>query len=68
MAKKNLEKNRGAIMERRKGDRRASAIRPSFPLLTVSGRVMEDRRNHADRRVNSIRALFLDIIKGGRTS
>ena len=53
-------------MERRKVDRRVSATTPSFPLLTVHGRVMDDRRKQADRRINNIQALFLGVIDGDR--
>ena len=37
-------------MERRKSVRRASTAAPPFPLLTVHGRIMEDRRERPDRR------------------
>ena len=53
-------------MERRQADRRVSGRTPPFPLLTVSGRVMDDRRKQPDRRINNIQALFLGVIKGGR--
>jgi hypothetical protein len=53
-------------MERRQADRRVSGRTPPFPLLTVSGRVMDDRRKQPDRRINNIQALFLGVIKGDR--
>jgi hypothetical protein len=53
-------------MERRKADRRVSSTRPLFPLLTVYGRVMNDRRKQPDRRINNIQALFLGVIDGDR--
>ncbi len=53
-------------MEKRKSERRVSSTTPPFPLLTVHGRVMEDRRKQPDRRINNIQALALDIIDGDR--
>jgi hypothetical protein len=53
-------------MERRKADRRVSATTQFFPLLTVYGRIMEDRRKQPDRRINNIQALFLGVIDGDR--
>lgn len=53
-------------MERRKDERRVSATTPAFPLMTVAGRVMEDRRKQPDRRIHNIQALFLDVINGDR--
>jgi hypothetical protein len=53
-------------MERCKVDRRISAATPPFPLLTVHGRIMEDRRKQPDRRINNIQALFLGVIDGDR--
>jgi hypothetical protein len=53
-------------MERRKADRRVSATTPPFPLLTVYGRIMDDRRKQPDRRINNIQALFLGVIDGDR--
>jgi hypothetical protein len=55
-------------MERRNTDRRVSVITAAFPLLTVSGRIMEDRRKQADRRINNIQALFLGVISGDSKS
>ena len=49
-------------MERRKEERRVSATTRAFPLMTVAGRVMEDRRKQPDRRIHNIQALFLDVI------
>ena len=51
-------------MERRKEDRRTSVTAPEFPLMTVTGRVMQDRRRQPDRRINNIQALFLNVIDG----
>jgi hypothetical protein len=51
-------------MERREKERRAFGGVQQFPLLTVSGRVMEDRRRQPDRRLNNIRAMFLGVISG----
>ena len=53
-------------MERRKEDRRLSVITPAFPLMTVRGRIMVDRRKQPDRRINNIQALFLNVINGDR--
>lgn len=53
-------------MERRKADRRVSSTTPPFPLLTVHGRIMDDRRKQPDRRINNIQALFLGVIDGDR--
>lgn len=53
-------------MERRREDRRVSAKTPPFPLMTVSGRIMEDRRKQPDRRISNIQALFLNVIDGDR--
>jgi hypothetical protein len=49
-------------MEKRSKDRRVSTITPRFPLLTVSGRIMDDRREQPDRRINNIQVMFLDVI------
>ena len=63
----NEEKSRGSSnMERRREDRRVSAKTPPFPLMTVSGRIMEDRRKQPDRRISNIQALFLNVIDGDR--
>lgn len=63
----NEEKSRGGSnMERRREDRRVSATTPPFPLMTVSGRIMEDRRKQPDRRISNIQALFLNVIDGER--
>ena len=51
-------------MERRKEERRISVTIPLFPLKTVTGRVMQDRRRQPDRRINNIQALFLNVIDG----
>ena len=48
-------------MERRKQERRAFTATPDFPLLTLSGRIVEDRRRQADRRLNNIKIMFLGI-------
>jgi hypothetical protein len=62
-----MKKKQGRrIMERRKDERRISAITPAFPLMTVAGRVMDDRRKQPDRRIHNIQALFLDVINGDR--
>ncbi|MEJ2136516.1 MAG: hypothetical protein P8X86_14900 [Desulfofustis sp.] len=53
-------------MEKRKSERRVSIRTPSFPILTVFGRILDDRRKQADRRINNIQALALDIIDGDR--
>ena len=53
-------------MERRKQERRVSARNPAFPILTVYGRIVDDRRKQADRRLNEIKTLFLEIIQGQR--
>lgn len=46
-------------VERRIKDRRVSEITPVFPLLTVKGRIMDDRRVLPDRRINNIQVRFL---------
>ena len=46
-------------MERRAKERRANIINPVFPLLTVFGRIMDDRRKQPDRRLNNIQVKFL---------
>ena len=51
-------------MERREKERRAFGGVQQFPLLTVSGRVMEDRRRQPDRRLSNIRVMFLGVISG----
>ena len=51
-------------MERREKERRAFRGVQQFPLLTVSGRVMEDRRRQPDRRLNNIRVMVLGVISG----
>ena len=48
-------------MERRKRERRAFNAAPNFPLLTLSGRIVEDRRRQPDRRLNNIKVMFLGI-------
>jgi hypothetical protein len=53
-------------MEKRKSERRVATRTPSFPILTVFGRILDDRRKQADRRINNIRALILNIIDGDR--
>lgn len=53
-------------MERRREDRRVAETTPPFPLMTVSGRIMEDRRKQPDRRISNIQALFLNVIDGER--
>jgi hypothetical protein len=50
---------RGYRMERRAKERRANIINPVFPLLTVFGRIMDDRRKQPDRRLNNIQVKFL---------
>ena len=56
----------GGKMERRKDDRRVSATTPPFPVMTVTGKISEDRRKQPDRRINNIQALFLNVIDGDR--
>jgi hypothetical protein len=51
-----------SIMQRRTKDRRVSTITPPFPLLTVLGRIMEDRRVLPDRRINNIQVKFLNDV------
>ena len=53
-------------MERRKQQRRVSPRTPVFPILTVYGRIIDDRRKQADRRLNDIRTLILEVIEGQR--
>jgi hypothetical protein len=48
-------------MERRKEERRTFDAVPSFPLLTLSGQIEEDRRRQPDRRLNNIKVMFLGI-------
>ena len=48
-------------MERRKKERRKFTAAAQFPLLTTSGRILDDRRRQPDRRLNSIKAVFLGI-------
>ena len=46
-------------MKRRINERRINTIKPSFPLLTVFGRIIEDRRKQPDRRLNNIHVKFV---------
>lgn len=48
-------------MDRRKPERRALETAADFPLLTLSGRIMGDRRRQPDRRLNKIRVMFPGI-------
>ena len=54
----------GHSMERRKNERRGFNAAPEFPLLTLSGRIVEDRRRQPDRRLNNIKVMFLGIATG----
>jgi len=50
-------------MKNRKGkDRRRTFQNCFFPLLTREGPVLQDRRRQADRRLNSIKTVFLGRI------
>jgi hypothetical protein len=50
-------------MKNRKGkDRRRTFQNSYFPLLTSEGPVPKDRRRRPDRRLNSIKAVFLGRI------
>ena len=50
-------------MERRKQERRAFNAAPNFPLLTLSGRIVDDRRRQPDRRLNNIEVMFLGVAR-----
>ena len=55
--------DRDTKMKNRKGkDRRRTFQNSFFPLLTREGPVLQDRRRHADRRLNSIKTVFLGRI------
>jgi hypothetical protein len=45
-----------------KDRRRLTFLNSFFPLLTREGPVLQDRRRKPDRRLNSIKAVFLDRI------
>jgi hypothetical protein len=50
-------------MKNRKGkDRRRTVQNSFFPLLTSEGPVLQDRRRQPDRRLNNIKAVFLNRI------
>jgi hypothetical protein len=48
-------------MERRKNERRIFRTVSGFPLITSSGRIVDDRRRQPDRRLNNIEVTLLDF-------
>ena len=53
-------------MERRKQERRVTTVTPPFPLLTLSGKIVENRRVQPDRRLNNIKVQYFGNISEAR--
>jgi hypothetical protein len=56
------QQNVAVRMNRRVKERRVFVKTPPFPIMTVHGRIMDDRRRFPDRRLNSIQVMALDYI------